>query len=145
MSIIKEIYDVAKDGAVLTAQKNAIKRALKTECKLNRKFLADIENERKIDELRRIEIIQMIEMTELSAAVKYEIPYLIISNKKVTDEMARSFKIAKLNGDGIEEIIEKMFLMISYLKKDYRNKNISLNLRLLNIVKYNRTLIELLS
>jgi hypothetical protein len=62
VSIIKEIYDVAKDGAVLTAQKNAIKRALKTECKLNRKFLADIENERKIDELRRIEIIQMIEV-----------------------------------------------------------------------------------
>jgi hypothetical protein len=145
MSIIKEIYDVAKDGTNLLAKKVAIKRALKTELKLNRKFLADIENGRNVEDHRRIEIIQMLEFAELASAVKYEIPYLAISNKKITDEMARTYKISKLNGDGIEEVIEKLFLMVSYLKKDYKNKNISLNLRLLNIYKYNRVLIELLS
>jgi hypothetical protein len=48
MSIIKEIYDVVKDGSVLTAQRTSIKRALKTELKLNRKFLNEIEKGKKL-------------------------------------------------------------------------------------------------
>jgi hypothetical protein len=144
MSVIKEIYDAVKDGSVLTAQRASIKRALKTELKLNRKFLNEIEKGKKIENSRRIVILQMIEIAELASAVKCEIPYLAISNKKVTDEMVHTFQVAKLKGDGIEEVIEKLFLMISYLKKDFANPEISLNLRLLNIYKYNRVLIELL-
>ncbi len=144
MSIIKDIYDVAKDGTILTAQRVAIKRALTVELKLNRKFLADIENQAEIDDKRRIEIIKMLELTELASAVKYEIPYLAISNKKVTVEMASKFQFARLKGYGIEEIIEKLYLLLSYIKKDYNNKSVALNLRLLNIYKYNRVLIELL-
>jgi hypothetical protein len=144
MSIIKELYDVAQDGTNLLAKKVAIKRALKTELKLNRKFLADIENGRNVKDNRRIVIIQMLELAELASAVKYEIPYLAISNKTVTVEMVHTFQVAKLMGDGIEEVIEKLFLMISYLKKDFSNPEISLKLRLLNIYKYNRVLIELL-
>ena len=144
MSIIKEIYDAVKDGSLLAAQRAAMKRALRTELKLNRKFLNDVENGRNIENSRRIEIIKMLEIVEIASAVKCEIPYLAISNKKVTDEMVHTFQVAKLKSNGIEEIIEKLFLMISYLKKDYNNKNISLNLRLLNIYKYNRVLIELL-
>ena len=144
MSIIKELYDVAKDGTNLLAKKVAIKRALKTELQLNRKFLADIEYGRNVKDNRRIVIIQMLELAELASAVKYEIPYLAISNKTVTVEMVHTFQVAKLMGAGIEEVIEKLFLMISYLKKDFSNPEISLKLRLLNIYKYNRVLIELL-
>jgi hypothetical protein len=144
MSIIKDIYDIAKDGANLTAKRNAIKRALKVQLKLNNKYLADIENQAVIDNKRRIKIIKMLEVAELASAVYYEIPYRAISNKKVTDEIAGKYKVARLKGNGIEEIIEKLYLMILYIQKDYKNKNISLNLRLLNIYKYNRVLIELL-
>ena len=43
MSVIKELYDIAKDGVSLKAKTGAIKRALKTELKLNRKLLLDVE------------------------------------------------------------------------------------------------------
>jgi hypothetical protein len=42
MSIIKDIYELAKDGAIKGAKIAAIKRALSTELKLNSKFLMDI-------------------------------------------------------------------------------------------------------
>lgn len=144
MSIIKDIYDVGKEGAVLKAQIVAIKRALSTELNLNRKLLSEIEKSAEIENSRRIEIIHMLELAELTSAVKHPIPYWAISNKKVTDEMTRTFHVAKLKGNGIEEIILKLFLMISYIKKDYQNKKLSLHIRLLNIYKYNRILIELL-
>lgn len=144
MSIIKEIYDVAKDGAALTAKAIAIKRALLTELKLNRKCLLDIEKEAKIDDKRRIEIIKMLDTIELAAAVKYEIPYTAISRKKVTHELVLEFKIKRLLDANIEKVIEDLYLMISYLKKDFNNKKIHLNLRILNIYKYNRVLMELL-
>ena len=84
MSVIKEIYDLAKDGASQLAKTIAIKRALKAELKLNRKCLLDIENEEEIDDERRIEIIRMLDTKELSAALRYEIPYLSISRKNVS-------------------------------------------------------------
>ena len=71
MSIIKELYDLAKDGAIKGAKIGAIRRALRTELKLNKKFLRDIEQANAIDEARRKAIIGMLDITELSAAVKY--------------------------------------------------------------------------
>lgn len=144
MSIIKEIFDATKDVAALKAKTNAIKRALKTEFKLNRKFLLDIEKSEDIDDKRRIDIIKMLDIAELSAAVKYEIPYVAISRKKVSEELAKDFKIKRIEAANIEKLIEDLYLMISYLKKDYSNKRIHLNLRLINIYKYNAVLIELL-
>ena len=144
MSVIKEIYDVAKDAASLKVKTSAIKRALKAELKLNRKCLLDVENNEDIDDKRRVAIIKMLDIIELAAAVKYEIPYAVISKKKVTAEIASEFTIKRLEEANIEKLIEDLYLLISYLKKDYENKRISLNLRLINIYKYNRVLIELL-
>ena len=76
MGLIKEIYDVAKDVAELAGKVDAIKRALTTELKLNGEFLADVSASRDIDDLRRKQIINMLEIAELTDAVKYEIPYL---------------------------------------------------------------------
>ena len=50
MSIIKEIYDVAKDGTRQAAKIGAIKRALKSELKINKKCLEDIEKSFDIDD-----------------------------------------------------------------------------------------------
>lgn len=144
MSIIKDLYDVAKEGATQGAKIGAVKRALRTELRLNQKLLADIEKGEDIDNKRRLEIIKLLDVEELSAAVKYEIPYHAISRKRVTKTLAEQFKIKRLLGFDLEKLIESLFLMISYLKKDYKNKRIDLNLRLININKYNNILIELL-
>ncbi len=145
MSVIKEIYDVAKDGAALATKAAALKRALKAELKLNQKLLADIHNAAPIDTKRRIEIINMLDVEEITAAVRYEIPYLAISRKKVTEEQTEKYKIKRIQDYDLEKLIEALYLMISYLKKDGNNPQIDLNLRLININKYNNILLELLS
>ena len=145
MSIIKDLYDVAKEGATQAAKVGAVKRALRTEAKLNQRFLMDIAMSMDIDDKRRREIIKNLEIVELSAAVRYEIPYLAISRKKVTKKLTEQHKIKRAQGYDLEKLVESLFLMISYLKKDYKNKRIDLNLRLININKYNALLLELLS
>lgn len=145
MSVIKEIYDVAKDSATLATKAAALKRALKAELKLNKKILADIGKSALIDRERRLVIIDMLEVAELTAAVKYEMPYTAISRKKVTPELAEKHKIKRIVAFDIETLIEALYLMISYLKKDAKNTQIDLNLRLININKYNNILLELLS
>ena len=144
MSVIKEIYDVAKDSAALATKAAALKRALKTELKLNKKFLADIQHAAKINNQRRIVIIEMLDVEEIAAAVRYEIPYTAISRKKVTEELTEKYKIKRLLGYDLEKLIEALYLMIFYLKKDSKNTQIDLNLRLININKYNNVLLELL-
>ena len=145
MSVIKEIYEVAKDTAALTTKAAALKRALKAELKLNQKILADIQHSAKITNARRIVIIEVLDVEEIAAAVRYEIPYSAISRKKVTEEVAQKHKIKRLLGYDLEKLIEALYLMISYLKKDCKNTQIDLNLRLINSNKYNNVLLELLS
>ena len=145
MSVIKEIYDVVKDGSALASKAGAIKRALRAELKLNQKFLKEIERSEVIDNDRRVEIIHMLEIQELAAAVKYEIPYNAVSRKKITQELGEKYRIKRLVGTDFETLVESLYLMISYLKKDFNNKKIDLNLRLINIYKYNAALLELIT
>ena len=144
MSVIKEIYDVAKDSTALATKAAALKRALKTELKLNQKILGDIGKSAVIDRERRLLIIDMLEVAELTAAVKYEMPYAALSRKKVTKAQAEKHKIKRILEYDLEKLIEALYLMISYLKKDCQNTQIDLNLRLININKYNDVLLELL-
>ena len=143
MSLIKEIYDVAKSGAALKQKRSAIKRALRTELKLNHKFLQDVKV-KDLTDARRAELIGMLEIVELSAAVKLEIPYALLSLKKVDEELAARYKMKPIVGFQIGHLIENLYLMISYLKKDHNNPRISLSRRLLNVYKYNGVLLELL-
>ena len=145
MGIIKDIYDLAKDGVVKGSKINAIKRALRAELKLNGQCLKDIANHKPIDSERQKDIIKMLELTELSAAVKYDLPYQLICRKKVGKQLIKKYKIKRLEGFDFEMLVESLYLKIAYLKKDFNNKDIDLNLRLINIYKYNSILIELLS
>ena len=145
MGIIKDIYDLAKDGVVKGSKINAIKRALRAELKLNGQCLKDIANHKPIDSERQKDIIKMLELTELSAAVKYDLPYQLICRKKVGTQLIKKYKIKRLEGFDFEMLVESLYLKIAYLKKDFNNKDIDLNLRLINIYKYNSILIELLS
>ncbi len=144
MSVIKEIYDVAKDASQLKGRIKSIKKALKTELKLNKKFLFEIEKSKLIDNDRRKNIIEMLEIKELTDAVKYDIPYKLICKRKVNNELAEKLKIKRIIDFNFEKLIESQYLKISYLKKDYNNKNIDLNSRLLYIYKYNSMLLKLL-
>lgn len=144
MSIIKDIFDIAKGGAIQGAKLAAVKRALRTELKLNRQFLKDIELSNPIDDERRKTIVNMLDITELSDAVKYDLPYQLICRKKVDATLAKTFHIKRLEGFDFEMMVESLYLKIAYLKKDYHNDTIDLNLRLINIYKYNRVLIALL-
>ena len=144
MSIIKDIFDLAKDGAIQGVKVAAIKRALRTELKLNRKFLKDIEHSKSINDERRKAIINMLDITELAAAVKYELPYQLICRKAVDRSLAETFHIKRLEGFDFEMLVESLYLKIAYLKKDSSNTSIDLNLRLININKYTRVLIVLL-
>lgn len=144
MSVIKEVYDVAKDGATLVAKATALKRALKAELKLNKKILDDIQKSASINDERRIAIITMLDVEEITSAVRYEIPYTTISRKKVTEELAEKYKVKRILDYDVEKLIESLHLLISYIKKDYKNNRIDLNLRLININKYNNVLLEIL-
>lgn len=143
MSIIKEIYDVANDAAALKQKRTAIKRALRTELKLNHKFLQDVKV-KDIDDKRRAQIVGMLETEELAAAVRLEIPYVLLSGKEVGEELADRYRVKPLIGMGMGDLIENLYLMISYLKKDHSNPRIHLNLRLINVYKYNGVLLDLL-
>jgi len=81
----------------------------------------------------------------LTAAVKYDIPYQLICRKKVSSSLANQFNIKRLEGFDFQMLVESLYLKIAYLKKDVNNKSINLNLRLINIYKYNNVLIALLS
>lgn len=143
MSVIKEIYDITKGAAALKQKRGALKRALRTELKLNHKFLQDVKV-KGLEDTRRIEMIQMLEIEELAAAVKLEIPYVLLSGKEVDETLAERYRVKAIEGFKIGDLIENLYLMISYIKKDYNNPRIHLNLRLINIYKYNGVLIELL-
>ena len=144
MSVIKDIFQITKEGTIQAHKIRAVKRALRTELKLNAKLLVDIQYGRPISDARRRALIAMLEINELSAAVKYDIPFKLICSKKVNFNLAKQFKIKRIHGFDFEMLVESLYLKIAYLKKDHRNENINLNLRLINIYKYTRILIELL-
>ncbi len=144
MSIIKEIYDVTKDAAKLKGEIKAIRKALRTEFKLNGKFLKDMENPKSIDTGRMKKTIKMLEIKELADAIKYDIPYRLICNKRVSPEMAEYYKIKRISDFDFEKLTESQYLKIFYLKKDYDNPKINLKARLLNIYKQNLILLKLM-
>ncbi len=145
MGTIKDIYDLAKDGIRLKQHASAIRRALKMELELNKKLLDDIAKDKKIDDSRRKKIITNLCINELSDAVKYEIPYTLICAKTVDENMVGSLNIHRVIGYSFEKMVEKLYLKIAYLQKDFDNPGLDLNSRLIFVYKYNLILLRLLS
>ena len=143
MGTVKDIYDLAKDGIKLQRHITAIKRALKTEAVLNRKFLKDIEQGKEIDDTRRKRIIGNLAIVELTDAVKLEIPYALITNKLVDAQLMES-SINRTLGYSLGTLIEKLYLMIAYIQKDLDDESNNLNSRLQFISKYNTLLLRML-
>ncbi|MBK8550277.1 MAG: hypothetical protein IPL53_04140 [Ignavibacteria bacterium] len=145
MSIIKEIYDVTKDLAGNKVALNKIKRALLTEVKLNNKFLEDISNkETRLSDERLIKILANLEIVELRAAITCGIPFEMITLKKVTKEMMEGLDPLRALDNELEQILEKIYIKIAYLKKDYNSEHINLYIRVRNIFNYNVLLMRML-
>lgn len=146
MSIIKEIYDVTKDLAGNKIALNKIRRALLTEVKLNDRFLWDVSNtEIRPAKERLVQMINNLDVSEMKEAITCGIPFELISNRKVTAEMMEGIDHVKALGADLEAILEKTYLKIAYLKKDYDSGNINLYVRTRNIYSYNRVLQRMLA
>jgi len=146
MSIIKEIYDVTKDLAGNKVALNKIKRALLTEVKLNNKFLEDLSNkEKRLSNERLIQIINNLEVAEMKASITCGLPFDLISLKKVTKELLDDLDSLRALDNDLETVLEKIYLKIAYLKKDYSSEHINLYIRVRNIFSYNQLLERMFS
>ncbi|MDZ4713705.1 MAG: hypothetical protein SGI89_15465 [bacterium] len=141
MSIIKEIYDVTKDLAGNKIALNKIKRALLTEIKLNNKFLEDIsDNEKRLSDVRLIQIVANLEIIEVKAAITCGLPFELISLKKADKEMMEGLDPIRALDNDLETVLEKIYIKIAYLKKDFASEHINLYIRVRNIYNYNKLL-----
>jgi hypothetical protein len=145
MSVIKEIYDITKD---ITKSKNAqkkIKKAILLEAKANLKFLQDLSNPKtEIKEERLIQIINNIEIDELIALIKNDIPYKSITNKKVTKKIIGGLAARRTIGYDLETLLERIYLMVTYIKKEYKKEKLRLGVRVGNVYYYYTILRRLL-
>ncbi len=145
MSIVKEIYDMTKDLAGNKIALNKIRRALLTEVKLNDKFLWDVSViDSRPDNKRLIQMINNLDVTEMKEAITCGLPFELISSKKATPELLEGIDHIKAVGGDLETILEKTYLKIAYLKKDYMSESLNLYVRMRNIYSYNRLLQRML-
>lgn len=146
MSLIKEIYDVTKDLAGNKIALNKIKKALITELKLNNKFLEEIsDKEKRLSKERLVQIVNNLEITEIKAAITCGLPLELISTAKVSTELLEGLDSLKALGNDLETLLDKIYIKIAYLKKDYNSEHINLYIRVRNIFSYNQLILKLLS
>ncbi|MBX7043736.1 MAG: hypothetical protein K1X85_12635 [Ignavibacteria bacterium] len=146
MSLVKEIYDVTKDLAGNKIALNKIRRALLTEVKLNDKFLWDVSDpENRPGKERLIQMIGNLDVTEMKAAITCGLPFELISGRKVDLEMLKNIDHVKALDADLEAVLEKTYLKIAYLKKDYNSESLNLYVRMRNIYNYNKLLNRLLT
>ncbi len=147
MSWVKEVIDATRDFASDSIALRKIKRSLLTQCQLNGKLLSEFyRNRREMKEMRKQQIATRLDVDELEAALNCGVPFTLISRKKVTGRKLEKYnwKAKSLEGNNLEILLEKVYLMAAYLQKDNDNPNINLNNRLINLYKYNLLLVELL-
>lgn len=147
MSWVKEVIDTTRDVASDAIALRKIKRSLLTQCQLNGKLLSEFyKNRRGMAQIRKEQIASRLDVNELEAALNCGVPFTLISRLKVTEKRLEKFnwKAKSLEGNDLETLLEKVYLMAAYLQKDYDNPDINLNNRLVNLYKYNLLLIELL-
>lgn len=146
MSIIKEIYDVTKDLTTNKVALNKIKRALMTEVKLNNKFLYDLSNsEQRLSKERLYQIVLNLEAGEMKAAITCGLPFELISAKKGSKELLEGLDSIRVVDMDLETVLEKIYLKIAYIKKDFNSENINPYIRVRNIFHYNKLLERILS
>lgn len=89
-------------------------------------------------------MISNLDVTEMKAAITCGLPFELISSKKVTPELLEGIDHIKVLGGDLETVLEKTYLKIAYLKKDYMSESLNLYVRMRNIYNYNRLLQRML-
>ncbi len=116
-----------------------------TETKLNNKFLEEIsDKEKRLKNERLIQILNNLEVSELKAAISCGLPFELISTIKVTKEMMDGLDPIRALDNDLEMVLEKIYIKIAYLKKDYSSEHINLYIRVRNIYNYNQLLQRML-
>lgn len=145
MSIIKEISDEIKDVAKNKVAISKIRKALTLELKLNLKFLEDFsKKEYRPSKQEIIETIDNLTVAEIEAAIKCPFPTNILSQQKVTKDLLGNIKADKTLNNDLETMLDKLYLMIKYLKKAQKKKGLNLYVRLKNIYYYLKITLRLL-
>ncbi len=65
--------------------------------------------------------------------------------KKVDKEMLADLDSLRALDNDLETVMEKVYLKIAYLKKDFNSENINLYIRVRNIYSYNQLLQRMLA
>ena len=145
MGIIKDIYDVFKDGAILERHIESFREALMTEAELNRSYLIDIEKNIEIDKDRMKTIIRNLKNKQLEEAVGFAIPYDLVCDKKVDSKILGKIQLKRIEGYDLKKMVKKLYLKIEFIKGERKNQKIDVLSRLQFICKYNIILLRLLS
>jgi len=147
MSWIKDIIDTTRNLAKDKQALNQIKSGLRNQAKLNQQFLKELlKSDYKPKKDRLCKISQSLSYDKFEEALNYGVPYKMISRRIVTVELLNKFHINAnvLEGKGLEEVLESVYIKTAYISKDFDNEDINLKIRLHNLAKYNLILIQLL-
>ena len=147
MSWIKDIIDTSRTLAKDRQALSQIRSGLLNQAKLNHQFLKELLKKNSNPKQERLyKIARSLEYDKLKDALNYGIPYMLITRKKVTQDLLDKYRIhaSVLLDKGLEEVLESVYLKTAYIVKDYDNEEIDLKARLHNLAKYNLILIQLL-
>lgn len=145
MGVIKDVYDIAKDGIKVKNKIDAVRRSLLAEADLNRSRLKRIEEGRDVSKDDLARIVSRLKNVKLEAALDIEIPFPMICPDVIDVEMAKRTKISRASEVGLEEIVERLYKKITKVKEEIDDKEVNVLSRLQFIMKYNLLLISLLN
>jgi len=145
MSALKDTYDVVKDIRNGKVSKVKLKKILILEIKLNLKFLSDFsKKDYHPDRAELISIIPKLEVDAITAINKSKFRTNSITKKKVTKDILGNLPAPRTLGNDLDTLLDKLYLMISYIKQAYDKKGLLLSVRLKNINNYSRITLKLL-
>ncbi len=145
MAIVKDGYDILKDILGGGVSKSKIKKNLILEIKLNLRFLSDFSKKNnKPDTNELLRIIPKLKVDMIEAVNKSDFPTNTISTRKVTKEILGNIPAPRALDTDLDTMLDRLYLMISYIKQDYDKKGLNLFVRLRNIYYYSRITLRLL-
>jgi hypothetical protein len=145
MALLKDSYDIGKDLLKGGISRSKIIKTLILEIKLNLKFLSDFSKKNyQPDAAELLRIIPKLKVDVIELINKSDFPTNSLSNRKVTQEILGSTPAPRILGNDLDTLLDKVYLMISYIKQDYDKKGLNLFVRLKNIYNYSRISLKLL-
>jgi len=139
------IYDAGKGILTGVMSISKLRKTLILELKLNLKFLSDFSKKNyHPDKSELLRIIPKLKIDMIESINKSNFPTNSLSRRKVTQEILGNTPAPRILGNDLDTLLDKLFLMVSYLKLDSDKKGLLLFVRLKNIYNYSRITLKLL-